>query len=226
MKSTSKKTAKESTPRKAVRKVSDETGKTVKTAARHGSASAEIEAIEDAAGEVGTIASRHFFNIDEMPRFIREACADATARASACLNLPNPDETTDDLVAFQQMIDLFKATGDEFTMTATPAGTRFTTNAGAAKKTARRSPDETNAQIAEKHGDLGQNALNFYYTVNHLPAAVSEAINDAVADLAYQNKLLAPSDTGGEVEGFKRLVKLLKATATQDESDEAQGLRW
>jgi hypothetical protein len=100
------------TPRKGSSKT---TKATRKAATRYGSASEEIEAIETAAGEVGTAAHRHFFNIRDMPRFIREACADATARACAQLNLPNPDETTDDLVAFQRMIDLFNATGDEFT---------------------------------------------------------------------------------------------------------------
>jgi hypothetical protein len=118
MKSTRKTTTKKAArPRRApARKVSDETGESVITDTRHGSASEEIEAIELAAGEIGTIAHRHFFNIDDMPRFIRDACADAIARACAQLNLPNPDETMDDLVAFQQMIDLFKATGDEFTL--------------------------------------------------------------------------------------------------------------
>ncbi len=81
------------------------------------SASLAAEDIEEPAGEMGRIAHIFFFSSRDFPPFLRAAVEDAIARAAVKLNLPNPDETKDDRTAFQQLIDLFRAAGDDFILT-------------------------------------------------------------------------------------------------------------
>ncbi len=74
--------------------------------------------IEEAAGETGRIAHLLFFTYREQPAFIRDAITNALGRAAAALSLPNPDETEDDRTAYQQLIDLVNAAGDDFKLPA------------------------------------------------------------------------------------------------------------
>jgi hypothetical protein len=82
------------------------------------SASNATEDIEEAAGETGRIAHLLFFTYREQPAFIRDAITNALGRAAAALSLPNPDETEDDRTAYQQLIDLVNAAGDDFKLPA------------------------------------------------------------------------------------------------------------
>jgi len=82
------------------------------------SASNTAEDIEEAAGETGRIAHLLFFTYREQPAFIRDAITNALGRAAAALSLPNPDETEDDRTAYQQLIDLVNAAGDDFKLPA------------------------------------------------------------------------------------------------------------
>jgi hypothetical protein len=81
-------------------------------------AKGKAEDIEEAAGETGRIAHLLFFTYREQPAFIRDAITNALGRAAAALSLPNPDETEDDRTAYQQLIDLVNAAGDDFKLPA------------------------------------------------------------------------------------------------------------
>lgn len=96
-----------STKTKATKKAATK-GKTTKREP-FTSASSAVEEIEEPAGETGRIAHVLFFTLNDFPVFIRRAIFDAMERASFTLALPNPNKTTDDRTAFQQMIDLFDA---------------------------------------------------------------------------------------------------------------------
>ena len=75
---------------------------------------------------------------------------------------------------------------------------------------------DTNEAIAGKHPSYGQAAFNIYYSVDQLPPMMRDAFSDTLSDLAKKLDVPDPTDTRGEVEGFKRLIKVCKAAAEQE----------
>jgi hypothetical protein len=89
---------------------------TAKQAEPFTTASKRVEDIEEEAGDVARVAHICFFATDECPPFLRDTINDAIARAAKQLNMPDPDETKDDEASYRQLIELFKATGEDFTL--------------------------------------------------------------------------------------------------------------
>jgi hypothetical protein len=99
------------------------------------------------------------------------------------------------------------------------------TKTKATKKAARAegwSHADTNEEIAEKHPPYGTPAYNLYYTIGSLPPVLADAISDTLSNLAKTLDVPDPTATNGEVLGFRRLVKLCKAAADQEEESEQE----
>jgi len=75
--------------------------------------------------------------------------------------------------------------------------------------------NDTEAQIDEiaaKHGDIGNAAQNFYYTIYYAPPFLSRVTLDTLNQAAAKLNLPPFTDEGDEAEQFTRLVNLFEAT--------------
>ena len=158
------------------------------------SASNAAEDIEEAAGETGRIAHLLFFTYREQPAFIRDAITNALGRAAAALSLPNPDETEDDRTAYQQLIDLVNAAGDDFKLPAADELRSFAHHLAEAIRIARHSP----LIPASLYNGLSDVLIDFE---NDLPslACVSESEAHILLTLnAFIEQTAAQTEKGGK----------------------------
>ena len=157
------------------------------------SASNAAEDIEEAAGETGRIAHLLFFTYREQPAFIRDAITNALGRAAAALSLPNPDETEDDRTAYQQLIDLVNAAGDDFKLPAADELRSFAHHLAEAIRIARDNP----ILPARLYNDLADALCNFE---NNLPSLARVSESEAHIRLtidAFIEQTAAQTEKGG-----------------------------
>lgn len=67
-------------------------------------------------------------------------------------------------------------------------------------------------RIANEEGDIGNAALNLYFTINYAPPFLYRAVLAALAQAATSLNLPPFTDEGYSVEQFTRLLNLFKAT--------------
>lgn len=79
---------------------------------------------------------------------------------------------------------------------------------------------DTNEELAIANEPYGQAAFNIYYSVDSLPPMLRDAIADAISGVAKTLGVPDPASTRGEVEAFKRLIKVCKAAADQESAQE------